>query len=74
MNKILIFFICIFIFVGCSFNQNSKFWTASKDIPEEVLPNYQKIFDEEKKLEKEFNVNITINLKNLSNINLKDRN
>lgn len=74
MNRILILFICIFIFFGCSFNQNSKFWTASKDIPEEVLPSYQKIFDEEKKLEKEFNANITINLKNLSNINLKNRN
>ena len=74
MNKILIFFICIFIFVGCSFNQNSKFWTASKDIPKEILPKYQKIFDKEKKLEKEFNTNITINLKNLSNINLKNKN
>ena len=74
MNKILILFICIFLFVGFSFNQNSKFWTALKDIPEEVLPNYQKIFDEEKKLEKEFNVNITINFKNISNINLKNRN
>ena len=74
MNKILIFFICIFIFIGCSFNQNSKFWTASKDIPEEILPKYKKIFDEEKKLEKEFNTNITINLKNISNINFKNRN
>ena len=74
MNKILIFFICIFIFIGCSFNQNSKFWTASKDIPEEILPKYKKIFDEEKKLKKEFNANITINLKNISNINFKNRN
>jgi len=74
VNKISIFFICIFILTGCSFNQNSKFWTASKDIPEEILPKNQKIFDEEKKLEKEFNANITINLKDLPNINSKNRN
>ena len=74
MNKILNFFICIILFAGCSFNQNSKFWTASKNIPEEITPKYQEIFVEEKTLEKELNVNITINLENLFNKDLKTRN
>ena len=73
MNKILNFFICIILFAGCSFNQNSKFWTASKNIPEEITPKYQEIFVEEKTLEKELNVNITINLENLFNKDLKTR-
>ena len=57
MNKIVIFFILIFLTSGCSFNKNSKFWTASQNIPEESNPNYQEIFAEEEALNKELNTN-----------------
>ena len=61
MNKIIIFFICTFFFISCSFNKNSKFWTASQKITQENLPKHKKMFTEEKVLEKEFNVNISLN-------------
>ncbi len=73
MNKIIIFFICIFFFTGCSFNKNSKFWTSSQKITQENLPKYKEIFSEEKALEKEFNANISINLGNIENIDFKAR-
>ena len=69
MNKIIIFFICTFFFTSCSFNKNSKFWTASQKITQENLPKHKKMFTEEKVLEKEFNVNISLNLKNIENTN-----
>ena len=54
---IIIFFITI---SNCSFNEKSKFWTASKSILEENQDNYKQIFTEEKALTKEFNSNIKI--------------
>ena len=74
MNKTLNFFICIILFAGCSFNQNSKFWTASKNITEENNQIDKKIFFEEETLTKELNANITINLGNIFNDNSKIRN
>ncbi len=74
MNKIIIFFISIIFITGCSLNKNSKFWTKTKNIPEEKNENYKEIFVEEDALEKELNVNISINLKNNINNNLKIRN
>ena len=73
MNKIVIFSILIFIFASCSLNQNSKFWTTSKNITKENVPKNQEIFIEEKILEKELNTNITINLESIFNENLKSR-
>ena len=63
MNKILIFIFFLILTNGCSFNKNSKFWTASENIVEESNKNYEEIFVEEKVLEKEFNPNLKINLK-----------
>ena len=74
MNKIIIFFISIIFITGCSLNKNSKFWTKTKNIPEEKNENYKEIFVEEDALEKELNVNISINLENNINNNLKIRN
>ena len=74
MNKIIIFFISIIFITGCSLNKNSKFWTKTKNIPKEKNENYKEIFVEEDALEKELNVNISINLKNNINNNLKIRN
>jgi len=73
VNKIIIFLICIFFTASCSFNKNSKFWTASQNIPEENDPNYQEIFVEEEALNKELNANVPINLGNIFNNDLKIR-
>ena len=73
MNKIIIFLICIFFTASCSFNKNSKFWTASQNIPEENNPNYQEIFVEEEALNKELNANVPINLGNIFNNDPKIR-
>ena len=64
MNKIIIFFIYIIFFTGCSLNKNSKFWSASQNIIEESSSNYKKIFVEEEALAKELNSNLSINLGN----------
>ncbi len=69
MNKISIFFILIFFITGCSFNKNSKFWTSSQNISEEKELDYREIFVKEEALEKEFNVNISLNLENKFNNN-----
>jgi len=73
VNKIIIFLICIFFTASCSFNKNSKFWTASQNIPEENNPNYQEIFVEEEALNKELNANVPINLGNFFNKDPKVR-
>ena len=73
MNKIIIFLICIFFTASCSFNKNSKFWTASQNVPEENNPNYQEIFVEEEALNKELNANVPINLDNIFYNNSKIR-
>ena len=74
MNKIILFYILIFIINGCSFNKNSKFWSASQNIPEEKNVNFKEIFIEEEKLDKELNTNLAINLKNEINKNFEIRN
>ncbi len=75
MNKIIIFFICTLFISSCSFNKNSKFWTATKNIPEEKenKSTTKKKFDEKKTLDKELNANVTINLGNTFSKNLKIR-
>ena len=73
MNKVIIFLICIFFTASCSFNKNSKFWTASQNIPEENDPNYQEIFVEDEALNKELNANVPINLGNIFNNDPKIR-
>ena len=62
MNKILYFLLFLIFINGCSFNKNSKFWTATKDITEEVGTNYKKIFIKEQSLSKELNPNLQIKL------------
>ncbi len=74
MNKKVIYLILIFIISGCSFNKNSKFWTASQNIQEESIIEYKKIFVEEEALDKELNTNITINLSNNINNDSKTKN
>ena len=71
MNKIIVFFICIFLLNGCSLNKNSKFWTISENISEENNSNFKKILIEEEVFGKEFNANVSINLGNEFNNNSK---
>jgi len=66
VNKIVFLFIFSILYSGCSFNSNSKFWTKSENIEEE---NYKKIFTENKVSNQEFNSNIKIDLKNISENN-----
>ena len=73
MNKVVIFLIYVIFSTSCSFNQNSKFWTTSQNIPEENNPNYKKILVKEQALEKELNANVTINLGNILNNNSRIR-
>lgn len=74
MNKIFLFFIIIIFVTGCSFNKNSKFWTKSQNITNEINPNYKKILVKEKALSQELNPNLKFKLdKNIKN-NLLARN
>ena len=74
MSKIIFFFISLVLVAGCSFNENSKFWTKSQNILVEDDPNYEEIFVEEETLSKELNANITLNLGNDLNNNIETRN
>ena len=62
MNKIVIFFIFIFLTSGCSFNENSRIWNKNnEDIS--IQQNQVKILGENIKLQKEFNASLQIELK-----------
>jgi outer membrane protein assembly factor BamB len=74
VNKIIIFFIFSIFVAGCSLNKNSKFWTASQNIPEENNLNYKEVLVEEEALGQELNSDLIIKLDgNISN-NLSVRN
>ena len=74
MNKIISFIIFFIIITSCSFNQNSKFWSASQNIPEEKDSNFKEIFVTKESLEKELNSNLKIKLNNKVNNDLAVRN
>ena len=74
MSKIFIFILLIIFITGCSFNKNSKFWTSSENIVQENNKNYEKIFVEEKVLEKEFNPSLKIDLKKIKSMCSKNTN
>ncbi len=73
MNKVIIYLIFIIFINGCSLNENSKFWTASKNIKEDKNLNFKEILIEDEALEKELNANVKINLGNILNNNAKIR-
>ena len=74
MNKIISFIISFIIITSCSFNQNSKFWSASQNIPEEKDSNFKEIFVTEESLGQELNSNLKIKLNNKVNNDLAIRN
>ncbi len=76
MNKLIFFFIFIFI-SACSLNSQSKFWTKSEDITKDNnnLNNKvekQEIFKKEKILKKEFNKNLKIKINSNLSSNYKN--
>ncbi len=73
MDRIIIFFIYMMFISGCSFNENSKFWTTSQNIKEVNNLNYKEIFVQEEALGQELNTNITINLGKKLDSNLQSR-
>ena len=74
MNKIFILLISIIFSTSCSFNKNSKFWSASQNIPQNDISNYKEIFIKEESLSRELNQNVPIKIGNKINQNLKNRN
>tara|TARA_Y100000389_G_scaffold194363_1_gene224251 strand:- start:828 stop:2132 length:1305 start_codon:yes stop_codon:yes gene_type:complete len=74
VNKVILFFIFSIFIVGCSLQKNSKFWTASQNIPLEDNTNYKEIFTEEEALSREINSNLKIKLGPNINNNLLARN
>jgi len=74
VNKIICFITSFIIITSCSFNQNSKFWSASQNIQEENDSNFKEIFATEAALGQELNPNLTIKLDSNVNNNLAIRN
>jgi len=66
VNKLILFFTFIFFISGCSFNKNSKFWTATQKIPED---NFKDIFVKDEAFSQELNSNLVLKLdtKNINN-------
>ncbi len=60
MSRIFILLIVVLLFTGCSFNKNSKFWTKEETIKKENFSE-EKLFVEEKRINKELNNNIRVN-------------
>jgi len=59
VNRIFNLLLIILLLSGCSLNKNSKFWTS--DTLEEIEEKkFQKIFSDEKTLNQEFNININL--------------
>ena len=68
MNRIFYFIFFIIVLSACSFNESSKFWSASESIKQQPNPSQNKkkidkIFEEEKVFSKEFNQNLNIEIK-----------
>jgi len=62
VNKILYLFIILVLFTNCSLNKNSKFWTNSKKVQNEIKDDYEEVFPTEKTLRAEFNSKLKIKL------------
>ena len=73
MNNLFLILLILLI-AGCSFNQNSKFWTSSQNILQEENLIYKEIFVKEEALKKELNTSLTIDIGNSINNNIKIRN
>ena len=74
MNKIIFLFVLI-ILTGCSLNKNSKFWSTSEKINEDVntinTSKSEEILKKSLVYEKEFNQNLKIKVEGNFNTNKK---
>jgi len=61
VNNLIIVLLVFFSISNCSFNKNSKFWTATEKI-EELKEKEEKIFVKEENLNTEFNKSLKISL------------
>ena len=60
MTRLLYLFIILISFYSCSFNENSKFWTKSKEINKDKNLEFQEVFPKEDSLKKEFNSKLNL--------------
>ncbi len=60
MIKLLYLSTILIVISGCSFNANSKFWSNTKEIKEEIKVELEEVFPTEEALKKEFNSNLKI--------------
>jgi hypothetical protein len=68
VNRLLFFFIAIFLLNNCSINENSRFW-KDKEQPLENQENVTQIFAEEQSVSLELNPDISLDLSNIKSSN-----
>ncbi len=61
MIKIINLILFLIIFSSCSFNSGGGFWTKQKELKDDNL-EFKSIFDEKKKITKEFNKNFKLSI------------
>ena len=74
MIRLFNLLIITILFHSCSFNENSKFWSNSKELVQEENIEFQEIFPKEESLKKEFNsgLNLKFTSKTTNNTNLNN--
>ena len=74
MIRLFNLLIITILFHSCSFNENSKFWSNSKELVLEENIKFQEIFPKEESLKKEFNsgLNLKFTSKTTNNTNLNN--
>tara|TARA_A100001234_G_scaffold220469_1_gene233488 strand:+ start:470 stop:1774 length:1305 start_codon:yes stop_codon:yes gene_type:complete len=73
VNKITYFIIFFILISGCSFNKNSKFWTATQNIKEEKKEIYKDILVKEEALKHELNSNLKIKINHIIENNSENK-
>ena len=69
VNRIFVFILFLFFLAGCSLNENSRIW--NKEV-KTISKNKKKVFVEEKKLVKELNPSLKLNLSKIKHNNKID--
>ena len=72
--KILLYISFLFLIYNCSLNPNSKYWTSKKNVAQDKDSKIKYVTNEEKILNKEFNVGLKIKIENIDLIDNKNDN
>ena len=72
--KILLYISFLFLIYNCSLNPNSKYWTSKKNVAQDKDSKIKYVTNEEKILNKEFNVGLKIKIENIDLIENKEDN